>query len=111
MLAASGCTNIAFSPDSQLCFLKGCPGKYAVRCPVRAATAHTACPEESLILQLHLLPCLLSMDTLESSGASMCLLLSRRTCMHSGMLSTPICVFSFWDALAHVALLLAAAIV
>eukprot|EP00891_Asterochloris_glomerata_P005372 jgi/Astpho2/5372/fgenesh1_pg.00075_%23_44_t len=33
---APGCTNIAFSPDSQLCFLKGCPGNYAVRCPFPA---------------------------------------------------------------------------
>ena len=34
---APGCSAVAYSPGDQNCFLKGCPSRYAVDCPVRLA--------------------------------------------------------------------------
>ena len=34
--SAPGCSAVTYSPLSQECFLKGCPSRFTLRCPVRS---------------------------------------------------------------------------
>ena len=38
--SAPGCSVATYSPGDQNCFLKGCPSKYAVTCPVCSFLVH-----------------------------------------------------------------------